>query len=95
MCRYTAEFLHLLDPAWSVVLGLVDGETHTWNERPRAFCDLTADQFGLPPVQIGPARPCGYVEHRWTASPPDRFRDRARGWIDDLDVSMTGARGRC
>lgn len=85
MCRYTAETVFLLDPTRLVVLGLVDGETHAWNERPDGeFCDLTGDQFGRPPVQVGPHRPTGYHLHKWTDSPPDRFRARAGAWLAQL-----------
>jgi hypothetical protein len=78
-CRYTAELVSMLDPAWTVVLGLLDGDTHTWNERltDGAFGDLTDDQFGRPRVQLLPALPPEYVAHRWTDSGPTPYRTRA------------------
>ncbi|MHA6631509.1 hypothetical protein ACU61A_39245 [Pseudonocardia sichuanensis] len=88
MCRYTAELVALLDPDWVIVLGLVDGGTHAWNER-RAdgwFCDLTGDQFGRPAVQLRVGRPPGYVENLWTDSSPEPFRYRATQWLRKIDA---------
>ncbi|TQM01709.1 hypothetical protein [Pseudonocardia kunmingensis] len=83
MCRYTAELVTMLDPGWVTVLGLVDGDTHAWNERrgDGSFCDLTGDQFARPAVQLRVGRPLGYVEHRWTGSSPAVFRSRATEWL--------------
>ena len=34
------------------VRGLVDGETHAWIEHDGYYIDITADQFGLPPIIV-------------------------------------------
>ncbi len=91
MCRYTAELLALIDPRWVPVLGLVDGQTHVWNECVgEGFCDLTADQFGRPAVQLCRTPPQGYVRHRWTGSGPGAFRARAAAWLRELRTDDDG-----
>lgn len=82
MCRYTAEFIALVDPRWQRTLGLVNGATHVWSEGPGGFLDITGDQFGLPEVQTG-CRPDCYEPRRWTAAADaaaKRYQDRARDW---------------
>jgi hypothetical protein len=96
MCRYTAELVTMLDPRWRVVLGLVDGHTHAWNERVPTTAarsplvlDLTADQFARPPVLLTDHRPPGYVPHLWTTSDAGPYRARARAWRRQLAVRST------
>lgn len=86
MCRYTAELVALVDPAWHVVLGVVDGHTHAWNETMSGeFLDLTGDQFGYPAVQHMPTRPHSYAWHLWTRASSAPFRRRALRWRARLD----------
>lgn len=87
MCRYTAEFVALVEPLWRPTLGLVNGDTHVWSEGPDGFLDLTGDQFGLPEVQTGPHRPDSYVPLMWTRAAratAQRYQARARAWLDQF-----------
>ena len=83
MCRYTAEYVRLLDSGWNVVLGRVDGQNHCWSEHKGMFLDLTGDQFGRPPVQFRRGLPVGYMPFPWTNSPSVSYRARATRWFED------------
>lgn len=54
MCCRTATVIAEIDPSWRVVHGTLSGHAHAWCERSDGtILDLTADQFGEPPVVWG------------------------------------------